>query len=366
MLVGCICLQTSFAKNNDELIIFKHNNQYGFINKKLEVVISPKYDYVSPFSNKGYAIAKNYSTKENFIIDRNGNNVLTFNVKDLDYVIDDLYVSSSENGNGYCIWRLSDKKIIIDNLANTGKAGTAPYILISKYEGSTGEFYIDLEGNPLPFNFNLKNYSYSFNEERAVITREGFSSKDKKDWVITIIDPQGKETTKLDLYRVAQKYSEGLIPVQTKDKTTGYLNLNGTFEFTLPFVCENLPCATNFNNKTAAVKIKDSPSTWVIINNKGKKLSNDLNYEEIKDFSNGVSVVSQINKELGNSLYGVINAKGKVIVPCILQSCSEFTNGYARIKFKDKDGIIDTKGNVYWSDDIILGNTKGQKISIIK
>lgn len=77
-----------------------------------------------------------------------------------------------------------------------------------------------------------------------------------------------------------------------------------------------------------------------------------VNYKSIDDFYEGVAIVSN------DGLYGVINAKGKEIVPCQYDDLGECTNGFMWFKEVDKDyhsfyGYLNNKGEVIIPADYI-------------
>lgn len=53
-----------------------------------------------------------------------------------------------------------------------------------------------------------------------------------------------------------------------------------------------------------------------------------------------------------------MNKKGKQEINFIFDSASDFYNGYAQVVYQGKDAVIDKKGNLYYSEDIINSNKK--------
>ena len=59
-----------------------------------------------------------------------------------------------------------------------------------------------------------------------------------------------------------------------------------------------------------------------------------------------------------NGKFGYLNIKGKQEINFIFDSASDFYNGYAQVVYQGKDAVIDKKGNLYYSEDIINSNKK--------
>ncbi len=56
--------------------------------------------------------------------------------------------------------------------------------------------------------------------------------------------------------------------------------------------------------------------------------------------------------------YGYINTKGEIVIPFFLDEAYDFSNGYAIVKYKQKDCLLDVHGNLYLSDDLISGKKR--------
>jgi hypothetical protein len=58
-------------------------------------------------------------------------------------------------------------------------------------------------------------------------------------WDYRIIDMEGNIRGDTAFYRLGDSFSEGLLPAETKDGITGYINKDGEFAFTVPFIAAN-------------------------------------------------------------------------------------------------------------------------------
>lgn len=101
--------------------------------------------------------------------------------------------------------------------------------------------------------------------------------------------------------------------------------------------CEYEETSDFFSNGYAHVKKR----FWGIINNKGKVVV-PCKYESIGSPVNKDGLI----KAKLNGKYGYVNLKGKVVIPCKYYSASLFKDGWAEVKEKwtDTPFYIDTKG----------------------
>lgn len=335
----------------NNLILFSHENKYGYVDESLNVIILPKFRSAEHFSNLGYAIVC-YQNGKNAVLDKEENVYLESENNLIYHLGEDLYSYSLPSMKSEII-RLRDEKIIASDLQSNCYAGTDRFILVSFPNENSQYSFIDFEGNRILPNLQMKKYSYPFYEGRAVTTNE--------DWEWVIIDLEGNNISNHDFYRLGQHYSEGLLPVQTKDYVTGYVNPNGQFEFKLPFVVSDIPEVTNFQNGYAL--IKQAQDVWNVIDKGGNVISNNLNISTASDFSDGLSKISIIDIFSKIRKYGFIDTNGNYFIPPILDDCDSFHNGYSRIVYNGREGLLNTKGIVFWSDQIMEGNVVGEVIN---
>jgi hypothetical protein len=107
--------------------------------------------------------------------------------------------------------------------------------------------------------------------------------------------------------------------------------------------------ATGFSGGYAIIKTVSEPPTWRVINNKGEYISNELlQLSSANAFNDGLSRVKVINAG-----YGYINTNGDMIIEPKFDSADSFYQGYARIVYKGRDGLINTEGKIFWSDELV-------------
>lgn len=333
-----------------DLIPFAYHGKYGYVNTDLHIIIPPKYDRADNFFDDGYAVVRIFSNKIiNQVINKHGDVLISSDAEGLIYhICNNLF--SYEKDDDSVVVKLPENKIICNSGAYDGHNKGEGYILAT-FQNEPRYRYIDHEGNIVLDHLQLTRYSYSFSQQRAVIMDWAVK---KEDWKTRIIDMKGNTIGNLDIYRIRQKYSEGLIPAQTTDKKTGYINKDGKFEFKISFICSDYPAATNFKEGYALIQIKENPDLWQIINTKGQSVSKNLSVNSAEEFSNGLSCVSVYNSK--QNKYGYINTRGEFIIDTILDSADTFNNGFARIVYNNKEGLLNMQGKIFWSEDIINGH----------
>ena len=183
-----------------------------------------------------------------------------------------------------------------------------------------------------------------------------------------------------DLQAAAHFYSEGLLPVVKKNGESCYVDLNGKVVHTCDFDFDPMDITNHidlqldlvigsFVEGMAVVKAKNNK--WIILDrdfNKkylpqeydiGEKYMHDeYGYHATKEikrrqtyyYSNGLLLVWKVD---GNKrLYGYLNKDCNLAIPCIFTDAEPFVEGYAIVKYEDKDAIIDVNGNIYFSEDL--------------
>jgi len=153
-------------------------------------------------------------------------------------------------------------------------------------------------------------------------------------------------------------YSDGLAPA-TKDTGTqpkyGFIDKEGKF-----LINPQFDRAKNFYNGFAAVAINNQ---WTFVDAKGTPLTK-FKYAFVKDFSNGLAVVGvyvdpdkevpemrivdgHVTGGIKETYEGVINTKGKEVLPTVFSSVSiSLENNYIKVSKDRKEGLYNVKGKV--------------------
>ena len=336
----------STEADNVILIPFYSKGFYGYVNSALQVVIRPKFEKAGHFTSDGFAIAYIGLIKP-AIINIQGNVVKSLSYGTIYHIYGDIYEFQGSEINERYIIRIKDNKVIAEQAGSNGMTTKEGYIMgIFPYEEKR-HCFIDFDGNKVLTHLNMNRPSYSFFDQRARITDE--------DWNPRIIDMEGNNVGDFSFVSIGQRYSEGLIPAGTADGITGYLDKSGSFSFTVPFVSDNgIPDATDFSGGYAAVKT--SNYNWKIINADGQIVSENLSVDYMNEFSDGLSMILIYNPATDERKYGYVNTKGEYLVRPILDVADDFKNGYARIEYNGREGLLKTNGKVIWSSDIMKGS----------
>ena len=232
---------------------------------------------------------------------------------------------------------------------------TAPSSDIFIYDGAWG--FIDTFGNEI-----IKadyDFVQDFNNDNAICKKEKWGVINSQNQSILDFEYKGisnaaeflkigvanrkpvfynnKGNTIIDWgYERFTTFSEGFCAVRKKGKW-GYVNQKGD-----EIIACEYQSANSFSDGVAAVQDEKG---WFFINKEEEVILDLRNkpFKEIGNFSNGLCwfKVSNGNK----NLYGYINKDGKEVIQRKFSKAFDFEYGRARVAFKRKTGLIDTKGN---------------------
>ena len=367
LFIFCIIFTSAncitFAEHSDKAaeirIPFSFGGRYGYINNALQVVIKPQFNRVSHFSEEGFAIVYfGPGASRVAIIDITGKEMLSLENGLINHIYGDLYhLNNVRTRDEEVIIRLIDNNIIARQTHHRGPASNDGYMVAEFFRESRRFFFIDFEGNWVLQHLTLTPGSRSFFEQRAVFSNE--------DWVLQIIDMEGTVVGDMSFKFLGGRFSEGLIPAVSEEGIAGYVNRSGEFEFLLPNLfmhgMGNL-AATNFRGGYAAIQTSETPRSWRIINNQGQMISENIYAFEMREFSEGLSLVRVLNNETGEFRKGYVNTRGEFLVRPILESADDFRNGFARIRHNGREGLLTTNGKVIWSSNIMQGFTLEEEL----
>lgn len=289
--------------------------RYGFIDNSGQVVIEPKYKFVTSFFD-GVAYVQD-ANDNGYLIDKNENKISTVKGRCVD------------NFEGLWLTRIDDKWGYIDK---TGKwiiepkfqhiYGFTEGLAAVNINGQWG--YMDKNGQWVieptfsavkPFSEGLA--ATGFNGKWGYIDRTG-------NWII-------KPT-----FQDAEAFSEGLAPVKLNGKW-GYIDKKGNL-----IIKPIFDRATRFKNESAIVGKYDvkGNSKEGIINKRGEVIT-EIKYDEI--YYDTLSAEGFVFRE--KNLYGVLNLNGEVAVE---PKYTFFIRQDGNKVFMDKDTIyfLDEKLNI--------------------
>jgi len=337
-------------KRDEELpILFSLNGLYGYLDGQLNVIVPPIYDRAFNYTENGYAWVrlqeKEYEL-ECRILDKKGKIIFSDHTSSINILYNDIISYTSKSDLCPKIIKFLDDTLITNASGLEAAMEGDKIIILVRFTPGIERGFIDSFGNRLLQDLEIKRMSRGFREGRAVIV-----SGD--NWDIHIIDINGNRYGDLHYYRTGRNFSEGLLPAETTDGRTGYITRDGEFAFFAPIVAdipeydESPLNATDFKGGYALIQTLLDPPTWRIINNQGVYISDELPLSRADSFMNGYSLV-----KVTNAGYGYINTKGEMTINPIFDDADSFCRGYARIVYEGREGLVNTEGTIFWSDEM--------------
>jgi len=340
---------STIDQTTDELpILFTLNGFNGYLDSQLRVIIPPIYDRGFDYNDQGYTWVRYQGIRNRFecmVLNWKGNVVFHEITAGLTILCDDLICYEPLGENLRRVERFRDGTVIAARLGSDAGSTEDGIILVRFFDGNERAF-IDSSGNRILPDLEMTRISQTFREGRAVITEVNRG--------LQIIDVNGKFYDKLNLFRAGSYFSEGLLPADTKERVTGYINREGEFAFIVPIVAEYYDdnwsplYATSFKGGYALIQTSLEPPVWRVINNVGEYVSDELVIDQAFAFADGLSCIRTIDRK-----YGYINTKGETVIEPVFDDANSFVRGYARIVYQGRDGLINTEGEIFWSDEFV-------------
>lgn len=342
---------------NDGLANVKISGYWGVVNRKGEIIIRPEFDFIDSFKNGVAYIKKNGKygfvfLKDNRIIAPLYDDIRGFSEGYAAVKVNGLWGYINEEGNMVLEPKFSQAKKF-----RNGKA----YVQIGEKIGT-----IDKEGRPIGSFHEYEDY-YDFNYEdepwydRGIRTRHGFIDKNgqfaikpkfqnalsfnKEGFAIVKIDRKWGIIDVTGTYMIEPRYEDirragdNIYEISQEGKKY-FIDINGNkvpapklkpLDFVIPDDC------------LRAVKIGDK---WGFENAEGEIVISPL-FDHARDFEDGYAHI-QINRK-----DGIIDKEGKfVIEPLYSNLGRRFENGYLRVEVTGDEpwiqrwGVVDSKGKV--------------------
>lgn len=310
LLVTVILSISIYAK---EFSVFKYNNQYGVIDNSRKVVILPEYAKIST-NQKSYYFC--YSNDERIDI---------YNPKmELIYSIQGNAELKKFSDYEYILKKRSDKKFYLLNLKTLD---------LSEYQKS--EKYI---------------YEYAYTDDVALVMEIG-----TKNVSYSIADINGNIILR-DIEQADIVFSDGLLAVWMEDGKSGFVDKTGKFVIETKFYRNpadegprKFPALGYFFNEGLGI-VQSEKGVWKILDKKGNEtlIPNSIHLYG-GCFVNGLIVVKDKNGK-----FGYMNSKAEIVIPYVFDSASTFGGKYAMVVYDSKDAVIDKKGKIFLSEDIML------------
>lgn len=346
ILIMQICLIPVFSLSKGKYIKFRYNEKYGLLNTELELVKDNIYydiffinDLIFCDNGKQCDV---FDKKLNFL-----KSIKTDYIRKIFYLNESLYFISC----------YSTPNIIYDSKENEIKETSYSFIsnkfnqpmkpyLSGIFKGRMG--YIDKD-EQIYFDNKDFEYVYPFINNKSVVL--------KKNWKKAIIDLQG-EIVLDEILNCGWQFKDGLLPVIT-DNDSGFINEKCEFVIHCTILDENKndnitgsPNLQCFFSEGLAY-VHTTENEWIIVNKKGEIIKKLPYRSDTSLYSEGL-----IGVHNSEDLHGYLNKKGDVEIPFVFERVESFNNGYANVIYKGKNAILDKKGNIYLSEDLVKGDKK--------
>ncbi len=350
LLIVFFSYSLCFCTNNSKLHIFRCDGKYGFVDDKLNVIISPIYDYAENFESDNYAIVGN-NQKGKSVIDKTGSLVDT-NTNDcllLCRLFDNVFYNNFDN----YVYNLKTRR----KSTYLNPVVSNPYYpdYLCPFDGwneSDNKAYIGL------FDKEGKSYKVNLEIKRCYPIVDNFGFAITSEWNGIIIDNKSNIILR-NIINSGRNPSEGLLPVITSSKS-GYVNCNGVFIFECEFYEDyedyQIP-SLDYPFKEGIAVVEKTKNHFIIYDRQGNILMQDT-YLYMCGCSSCGLILCQKEK---NGKLGYIDKKGTQIFPFIFDEAESFENGYAIVKYEANDCLLDLSGNLFRSNDLVAGKKKRYK-----
>lgn len=314
-----------------EMIPYSTPDGWGYVNERLEVVLEPQFLTAHRFSDVGLAVVRT-AAGEWAVIDSGGEVKMAVTTSRLWHLVDDVFAYYERSGTA--VVSLSRGTLATGlSTVYTGPVGNGPIPVRVLGKGWT---YLELDGS-LALGERYYKEAFPFVDGLAVVSLD--------DWSLAVIDCDGRQAFPQRFKRLGPVFSEGLTPARTMDDQNGYVDRNGEFVFTTPF-----EFATPFDDGRALIQVSKEPSPWLIIDAEGNALSDLLDISFTMGFENSIAEVQLMTDGVHSTQF--IRSDGSVVGDMRFDSAGPFVAGYAAIEVDGRHGLLDTAGNITWSDDI--------------
>ena len=373
ILLKLFLLNSCFANT----FLFKYNGEYGVLDENLNVKLSPKFKQIILCKDGIFAVLRgdiylfsDDSKPIHGVDGRLNNNCFLYDfdcqfsteiethpdiVSSVFYLYDSLYCLTTSFYD--YIYDLQSKKITKTpysyHIARNMSYKELSNIEVSKIIELIGkEFSEEYIVNGLSFDSSVRIARiFPFVNDCAVVLKSSNSPYADSDF--SLINSKG-EILISKIFNCGWQFKDGLLPVIT-DKGSGFINSDCEFVIKCPLYSEGSGTISvepglksSFSEGFAYVRTEKNEYKILDKNGNVYKI---LSYstESVNGFCEGLLPVKDKNH------FGYINTKGELIIPFVLDEANDFNNGYAIVKYKNEDGIMDKNGNVYLSKNLIYG-----------
>lgn len=306
---------------SEGLAAAKIRGKYGFLDRKGKEIIAFQYDEVESFNSLGLALVKNKSKYG--LIDKKGVTIIPNDFENIIFLESVKLIAVCKNGKWafYSILGKPISDLIYDEINFTESS-----LVLVKKDGKVGYVDADLEIR-IPFGKYRSGSIFNKNGLAIVSTKSLYGVINLKDLQVIKI--------KFDSIGFLQEqYSESDSYVGFKKNSLSLFDEKGNL--LIDCIKDYFKDYAKFDGKIRAIyQVRGVNGLWGVVDSKGKVLI-PLVYQEIERFGGENKTVVKLNGK-----YGLIDSKNKIILPLDNEYIESYKEQqYYVIKTKDKVGIV--------------------------
>ena len=308
-----------------EIFPYRENGKYGLMDQDFEIIEFAEYDSMNPECENQYFIAgktKN-NNREFFVFNSKGICVYKSD-QNISHIWNDCFSLSTKTGEKL-ISLNSDKEIIAFQFVSSQE----PIIPCRK---DVYRQYIDPTGNIIFPELEFRR-AYGFYENHSINLN--------KDWQYEVIDINGEYKFGKDFIELGQHFSEGLLYARDKKGNSGYVNYDGKFKILIPLKTtdEDTCIGTDFYKGRAIVNTVNHGIC--LISKDGEIIKDNIKVSWFYNFCDDYALVKR-----KDGYFNFLSLEGTFLFDEDFDDAKDFCNGYAIIKLKGTDGLINKNGEI--------------------
>ncbi len=340
-LIALSFVLNSFSFGQDYITQVKPQDkgEWGYMNIKGDIIVSPQYAKCFKFSEDGYAPI--YKDKKFFFINAQGEQLST-ELSNFRLIEGGFGMGLYGFSDGLAAVRVDKKwgymdtngKVIIELKYDNASAFDNGYALVKKGKSF---FVINKNGEETKIEdsgvYEVKHFT------------EGLAPFYKKDKKHGFINTDGKVVIPAQFSGVGY-FEGGLAWAKNKDKKVGYIDTSGEW-----IIRPNFLAAKDFDPVSGLARIKDE-SGWAYVNKAGD--IKNIDTETFGDFNDGLALGKK------NGKVGFFNSTGEWVIEPKFEAGRGFKNGYAAAKMNGQWGFINKAGE--WVIEPKLAGVKDMEL----
>lgn len=322
----------------------EENGKWAYINSEGKEITPFKYDKVYSFITEVAWVTKGKGKRKRYaLVNRQGKEITPFkytNAKSFSEGLAEANTGSNEYGeNGKWSWIDVTGKAITPfeyDEVRSFKHGIAHYRKGGKTYDSDTWGLINAQGKETT---PAKYRAIDDPREGVAIVSVGGGLRSYKSWK-GLINSKGEEIAAPEYHDIDVLYGKGLIKVGVGSKK-GLMDMRGKRLTPLKYFVINHPFE---DRMVVGLKGEDARYYYGVVDKKGREVIPCI-YGNIDGFDNGVSLATQPDKEATYKV--VIDKEGRVIVPKkTYDYIHSFKHGFAIVSMGLKQGVINSQGKL--------------------